>query len=71
MRSLLDIINLLKRFGVYVYTGDRKNDIDLMSSEIKDLYDNGLLLKEDYLNAVLVLRHEATKDWINLKEVIL
>ncbi len=61
MKNLLDIINLLKRFGIFVYTGDRKDDIDLMSSEIKDLYDNGLLMKEDYLKAVLVLRHEASK----------
>ena len=61
MKNLLDIIKLLKRFGVYVYTGDRKDDIDLMASEVKDLYDNGLLLKEDYLKAVLILRYEASK----------
>ena len=61
MKNLLDIIKLLKRFGVYVYTGSRKDDIDLMASEVKDLYDNGLLMKEDYLKAVLILRHEASK----------
>lgn len=61
MKNLLDIIKLLKRFGVYVYTGNRKDDIDLMASEVKDLYDNGLLLKEDYLKAVLILRYEAAK----------
>lgn len=61
MKNLLDIIKLLKRFGVYVYTGNRKDDIDLMASEVKDLYDNGLLLKEDYLKAVLILRYEASK----------
>ena len=61
MKNLLDIIKLLKRFGVYVYTGNRKDDIDLMASEVKDLYDNGLLMKEDYLKAVLILRYEASK----------
>lgn len=61
MKNLLDIIKLLKRFGVYVYTGNRKDDIDLMASEVKDLYDNGLLMKDDYLNAVLILRYEASK----------
>lgn len=61
MKNLLDIIKLLKRFGIYVYTGNRKDDIDLMASEIKDLYDNGLLMKEDYLKAVLVLRYETNK----------
>lgn len=61
MRNLLDVIKLLKRFGIYVYTGNRKDDIDMMASEIKDLYDNGLLMKEDYLKAVLVLRYESNK----------
>lgn len=61
MKNLLSIINLLKSFGVFIYTGNRKYDIDLMMSEVKDLYDNGLLLKEDYLQAVLILRSEASK----------
>jgi len=61
MKNLLDVIKLLKRFGIYVYTGNRKDDIDMMGSEIKDLYDNGLLMKEDYLKAILVLRYESNK----------
>lgn len=61
MKNLLDVIKLLKRFGIYVYTGNRKDDIDMMASEIKDLYDNGLLMKEDYLKAVLVLGYESNK----------
>ncbi|WP_172369258.1 YqgQ family protein [Sporosarcina jiandibaonis] len=58
MKNLLSIIHLLKRFGIYVYTGNRKDDIDLMMSEIKDLYDSGLLQQDQYLKAVLVLRSE-------------
>ena len=62
MKDLLSIIMLLKRFGVYIYTGNRQDDIGLMQSEVKDLYDSGLLLKEDYLQAVLVLRSELAKE---------
>lgn len=58
MKDLLSIINLLKRFGIFIYTGDRKDDIDLMMSEVKDLYESGLLMKEDYLQAILILRKE-------------
>lgn len=61
MKNLLSIINLLKRFGIYVYTGNRADDISLMMSEVKDLYDSGLLAKEDYLTAVLILRGELSK----------
>lgn len=61
MKDLLSIINLLKRFGIFIYTGNRNDDIDLMMSEVKDLYESGLLMKEDYLKAVLILRSELTK----------
>jgi len=61
MKDLLGIIKLLKRFGIYIYTGNRRDDIDLMQSEVKDLYDNGLLSQEDYLIATLVLRSELSK----------
>lgn len=61
MTDLLSIINMLKRFGVFIYTGNRKDDIDLMQSEVKDLYEAGLLSKADYLQAVLVLRKELSK----------
>ncbi|WP_318615023.1 YqgQ family protein [Sporosarcina sp. YIM B06819] len=61
MKDFLGVLQLLKRFGIYVYTGDRKVDIDMVQSEVKDLYDNGLLMQEDYLQAVLILRNEASK----------
>ncbi|MBO0600345.1 YqgQ family protein [Sporosarcina sp. E16_3] len=61
MKDYFGVLQLLKRFGIYVYTGNRKDDIDMVQSEVKDLYDNGLLMKEDYLKAVLILRSEAAK----------
>jgi len=61
MKDFFGVLQLLKRFGIYVYTGDRRDDIAMIQSEVKDLYDNGLLMQEDYLQAVLILRNEATK----------
>lgn len=57
----MSIINLLKRFGIFIYTGNRNDDIELMLSEVKDLYESGLLMKEDYLTAILILRSELKK----------
>ena len=61
MKDFLGVLQLLKRFGIYVYTGDRSDDIAMIQSEVKDLYDNGLLVQEDYLQAVLILRNEVAK----------
>ena len=61
MKDFFDVLQLLKRFGIYVYTGNRKEDIEMIQSEVKDLFDNGLLMQEDYLQALLILRNELSK----------
>ncbi|WP_342505191.1 YqgQ family protein [Sporosarcina sp. FSL K6-2383] len=61
MKDFFGVLQLLKRFGIYIYTGNRSDDIAMVKSEVKDLYDNGLLMQEDYLQAMLILREEAVK----------
>lgn len=61
MKNLLGIIKLLKRFGIYTYTGNRRDDIGLIQSEVKDLYNSGLLSQEDYLTAIMICRNELSK----------
>lgn len=61
LTDFLSVIKLLKRFGLFIYTGNKIDDIDLMGDEVKELYDSGLILKEDYLQAILILREEQRK----------
>ncbi|EJN95099.1 YqgQ family protein [Streptococcus ratti] len=58
MKTLYDVQQLLKRFGIYVYLGKRLYDIEMMKIELERLYENGLISKNDYLQAELVLRRE-------------
>lgn len=58
MKTLFDVQQLLKRFSIYVYIGKRLYDIEVMKIELERLYDNGLIEKEDYLQAELILRRE-------------
>lgn len=58
MKDFYNVLQLLKRFGIFIYTGERNTDIELMISEIKELYDNGLIMKEDYFSAILILKKE-------------
>lgn len=61
LKEFWDVIRLMKRFGAYIYTGDRRADILLMQSELKDLYDDKLIMKEDYISALLLIRNELSK----------
>lgn len=58
MKNYFDVLQLLKRFGIFIYTGVRKTDLELMMAEVKELFDNGLIMQEDYLQAILILRKE-------------
>lgn len=56
---MYDVQQILKRFGTYIYTGDRLGDIELMASEIEELYQSEFIQNNEYFMAKLVLRKEA------------
>jgi Uncharacterized protein conserved in bacteria len=58
MTELYDVQQLLKKFGIYIHLGKRIYDIELMKMELKNIYDAGLLDKDEYLVADLILRRE-------------
>lgn len=58
MKTLYDVQQLLKRFGLIIYMGKRLYDIEMMQIELARLYDQGLVAREDYLLAQLILRRE-------------
>ncbi|KAB2333858.1 YqgQ family protein [Bacillus mesophilum] len=59
MNTIYDVQQLLKKFGIFVYIGDRVADLELMEAEIQDLYDSLLIEPQQYQSAILLLRHEA------------
>nr|CDQ35499.1 hypothetical protein BN993_04981 [Virgibacillus halodenitrificans] len=58
MKSMYDIRQLLKKFGTYIYTGNKMGDLELMEMEIEELQQYGFIQKEDYISAMLLLRKE-------------
>ncbi len=58
MESMLDIIGLLKKYGIYVYTQDRIGDLYLMEDELKELFKARFLEAKDFQMALLILRQE-------------
>lgn len=58
MKTVVDLRQLLKQYGSFIYTRDRKLDLQLMLEEVKELYQYGMISIEDYQKAVLVIRHE-------------
>lgn len=58
MKTIYDIQQLLKRFGIFVYTGNRLADLELMEAEIRELHQLELIDNTEFTSAVLLLRQE-------------
>ena len=58
MKTLYDVQQFLKNFGIIIYMGKRLYDIELIKIELKRIYDAGLMDKIEYLEAKAVLHRE-------------
>ena len=58
MKTLYDVQQFLKSFGIIIYMGKRLYDIEMMKIELKRIYDAGLMDKLTYFEAEAVLRRE-------------
>lgn len=66
MNTVYHVRQLLKKFGIYIYTGDRIGDLDLMEFEMKELYQLSFISTLEYQQSLLILKKE--KRHINLKK---
>jgi uncharacterized protein YqgQ len=62
MKTIYDVQQLLRKFGTFIYVGDRLADLELMEQEIKELNESQFLSKEDFLMATLLVRQAAQKE---------
>jgi uncharacterized protein YqgQ len=58
MKTVYDVQALLRRFGVYVYFGDRKAELEFMLGELKELYAVEMMAREDFLTATMIVKKE-------------
>lgn len=58
MKTLYDVQQLLKKYGVLVHVGKRIWDIELMALELDNINRAHLISQHDYLIAKLILRRE-------------
>ncbi|WP_408006761.1 YqgQ family protein [Pseudalkalibacillus sp. A8] len=61
MKTILDVQQFLKRFGTFIYTGNRSADLEMYSSEIQELFQNGMISNEEFRKAILIIKSEQNK----------
>lgn len=58
MRTMYDVQQLLKQFGIFIYVGNRLWDIEMMMIELRQLHESNVIEKQDFINAMMVLKRE-------------
>lgn len=55
---MYDVTQLLKKYRIFIYTGNRMADLDLMEMELNELNEAKVISKEDFMQAQLIIRKE-------------
>ncbi len=58
LKTLYDVQQILKRYGIFIYVGKRMWDIELMMIELKKIHNQGLIEDTEYFKALLILKKE-------------
>ncbi len=61
IRTMEEVRQLLKRFGAWIYTGDRLGDLEMMEEELEEIYRLGMIDQGIYLAARRVIGEEKRK----------
>ncbi|MFC0014816.1 MULTISPECIES: YqgQ family protein [Allobacillus] len=61
METFLDVLQLLKKYGIFIYIGDRLAEFNLMEQEINELYQNKLITNEEYMRALFIIKQVRNK----------
>lgn len=58
MKTLYDVMQLLKRYGTVIYTGDYQADLELMEEEVRELHRLQFITPQEFTTAILILRQK-------------
>lgn len=61
MKTMYDVQQLLKRFGTFIYTGDRIGDLELIEFEINELYQSQFIHTTEFNMCKLIIKKEKTR----------
>ena len=60
--SYYDVLQLLRKYNTFVYTGDLEADALLIEMELAELRDNEMIDQASYLQAVLLVKKRVREE---------
>ncbi|MCK1991501.1 YqgQ family protein [Peribacillus muralis] len=69
MKSFYDLQQYLKRFGTFIYIGDRVAELELMEAEIREIHRMQMMDTKDYQMAILLIRQQLSIELEKQKKI--
>ncbi len=61
MHTVYDVRMLLKRYGTFIYSGDRIGDLVLMEGELDELFNMRFITNQEFTNGKMILLQEKNR----------
>lgn len=58
MKNFYDLQKLLKNYGIVIYMKDKKQRLDLIEFEVRELYRVNVIEKNEFLLAIAIINKE-------------
>ncbi|TSB46708.1 YqgQ family protein [Alkalicoccobacillus porphyridii] len=58
MYTYYDLLQQIRKYGSFIYTGNKELDLALIQEEVKALKTNGLLSSKEYRQAMAIILKE-------------
>ena len=58
IESFYDVLQLLKSFGFIIYFKDKQDTLTMIESEIRNLYEYGLISKDQFIKSILIINRK-------------
>lgn len=58
MKTYYDLQQYLRKFGTFIYFGDRVAELEMMEAEIREIHQMQMMDTKDYQMAILLIRQQ-------------
>ncbi|KWW20358.1 MULTISPECIES: YqgQ family protein [Peribacillus] len=69
MKTYYDLQQYLKRFGTFIYMGDRVAELEMMETEIREIHRMQMMDTKDYQMAILLIRQQLALETEKQKKI--
>ncbi|WP_285768912.1 YqgQ family protein [Peribacillus sp. SI8-4] len=69
MKTYYDLQQYLKRFGTFIYIGDRVAELEMMETEIREIHRMQMMDTKDYQMAILLIRQQLALEMEKQKKI--